>query len=82
MLNSPRRLRRINAQGELENYSNSLNVFMMMDQNDGSSFSEYVNSYVKQIIFEVLFSILRYELLFDDEDDPADVQYLIQTDND
>ena len=72
-LGPPRRRQRINARGELENFSDVFMVSVFSDEDFGRFFDEYVVVDLVFVWFFILVSFVRcrYDFLFDDEDDES-----------
>jgi hypothetical protein len=76
-LAAPRRRQRLNARGELENYSDVFMVPVFSQEDYGRLFNESVSICSLNIVFFSLtccmfISLFRYDFLFDDDDDHND----------
>lgn len=80
-LEPPRRILRLNGDGEVENYSNRL-AFSIFSENNGPLFAEYLlEKFIRSNLTYDSYSF-RYDFLFDDENDPSDDEYTMNVDQD
>ena len=75
-LGPPRRRQRMNAHGELENFSNIMLASAFLNED----FSQLFNEYVARSLLSLLNLFSRYDFLFDDEDGESFGSYLTDDD--